>query len=290
MPIIPLPPRHPDYPMLSPIVAALVKAAGGMNKLAQDIPQLFRRAIDEVIDSPRTNRFTLSDTEKTEKTYLGTKIEILLRAHLGFSKGRILDLSIGGVETDIKNTMGGNWTIPMEALGHPCLLLKENEKLAICSMGLIVARDAYLNPGQNRDAKRSFSVSGLGNVWWLLKDHGYPPNFWESMPLKQREAIMAAGGGTLRLAALFEQIQGRPISRLTVQSVAQQDDYMKRIRRNGGARDVLAPQGIAILWGQADRAIIRSLRLGPVGPDEFISYRPKTPREILILKNANHID
>jgi hypothetical protein len=290
MPSVPLRPEHPDFPVLKPLVAALLRAAGGMSNLAQDVPQLIRKAIDEVIDAPRTNRFTLSETEKTEKTYLGTKIEILLRAHLKLPKGRILDLAVGGVETDIKNTMGGNWTIPMEAFGHPCLLIKENEKKATCSVGFIIARDEYLNPGQNRDAKRSFSVNGLQNAWWLLKDDPYPPNFWEAMPLKQRQMIMQAGGGTARIAALFRAVQKRPISRLIVQAIAQQDDYMKRLRRNGGARDVLVREGIAILWGQADRSIISRLKLGPVGPDEFISYKPARADEIALLRKAGRID
>jgi len=290
MPSAPLPKTHPDFSQLAPLVAAFLKAGGGQTRLSQTVPQLIRKAIDEVIDAPRTNRFTLSETEKTEKTYLGTKVEILLRAHLGLPKGRILDLSIAGVETDIKNTMGGNWTIPMEAFGHPCLLLKENEKTATCSMGFVIARDKYLNPGQNRDAKRSFSVAGLQNVWWILKDHPYPPNFWETIPLRQRLAIMRAGGGSLRVAAMFRAIQKRPISRLHVQAIAQQDDYMKRIRRNGGARDILAPEGVAILWGQADRHLIKSLGLGPVGRDEFISYRPISPSEIAQLRKARHID
>ncbi|WP_164902829.1 NaeI family type II restriction endonuclease [Rhizobium sp. WSM1325] len=55
-------------------------------------------------------------------------------------------------------------------------------------------------------------------------------------------AAGAAGGGTNRVAALFDKIQRRPISRHQVQAVAQQSDYMRRIRRNGGARDILAPQ------------------------------------------------
>ncbi len=101
---------------------------------------------------------------------------------------------------------------------------------------------------------------------------------------------MEAGGGTLRLAALFSAVQKRPISRLLVQAVAQQDDYMKRIRRNGGARDLLAPQGIALLWGQADRDLIAKLKLGPVGPDEFISYKPIATAEIELLQKARHID
>jgi hypothetical protein len=155
----PLNKNHPDYETLAPLVDLFLRAAGGIKNFSQDIPQLLRRAIDEVIDTPRTNRFTLAETEKTEKTYLGTKIEILLRSHLNLPKGRILDLSIGGVETDIKNTMSGNWTIPMEAFGHPCLLLRENETTATCSVGFIIARLAYLNAGRNRDAKASFSAS-----------------------------------------------------------------------------------------------------------------------------------
>ena len=86
MPSLPLPKSHPDFPVLRPLMESLVRSAGGLQKLTQEIPQILRKAIDEVIDTPRTNRFTLAETEKTEKTYLGTKIEILLRAHLGLSK------------------------------------------------------------------------------------------------------------------------------------------------------------------------------------------------------------
>jgi hypothetical protein len=287
---IPLPDNHPDFKIVQPLIEALIKTAGGLQKLQQEIPQILRKAIDEVIDSPRTNRFTLSETEKTEKTYLGTKVEILLRSYLNLEKGRFLDLSIGGVDTDIKNTMGTNWTIPMEAFGHPCLLVKENEKKALCSFGLIIAKQDYLNPGQNRDSKRTLSVAGQANVWWVLKDHPYPPNFWEIVPQSRRFEIMNAGAGSARVAALFRLLPRKPISRQIVQSIAQQDDYMKRIRRNGGARDILAPEGIAILWGQKDRSIIEKLNLGQIGPDEFISYKPSKPTEVDLLKKAGHID
>src|SRR5258708_16036194 len=150
MPSLPLPKRHADFVVLRPLVESLVKSAGGLKKLTEEIPQILRKAIDEVIDTPRTNRFTLAETEKTEKTYLGTKIEILLRAHLSLSKGRFLDLSIGGVDTDIKNTMGGNWTIPMEAFDHPSLLVKENERAAIFSFGLVLTRNPSFHPCHNR--------------------------------------------------------------------------------------------------------------------------------------------
>ncbi len=282
--------NHEDYLLLEPIVRTLLDQAGGFEAFARDIPLLIRKAIDEVIDTPRTNRFVLSETEKTEKTYLGTKIEILIRAHLKLSKGRNLDLSVRGAEVDIKNTMGGNWAIPLEAVGHPCILIKENEKTALCSVGVIVANDLYLNPGSNRDHKRTISAVGLINVWWILRDHPYPQNVWEVMPFSTREAIMRARSGTQRLAALFKTVQERPVSRRTVEDVAQQKDAMKRVRRNGGARDVLAPQGIAILWSGSDRALIERLKLPIVGPQDFISFKPTDPVHIALLRDAGYID
>ena len=179
---------------------------------------------------------------------------------------------------------------PTEAYNHPCMIVQENETAATCSVGLIIAKPEYLNAGRNQDSKRTFAAASLANAWWLLRHHPYPPNFWETMPHQQRMAIMAAGGGTLRLAALFKAVQNRPISRLLVQGIAQQDDYMKRIRRKGGARDILAPEGIAILWGQGDRTLIGELGLGPVGPDEFVSYEPKNEEEANLLRTAKHID
>jgi len=285
-----LTPDHEDFGVLSPLANAILRHGGGEEAFAQAVPALFRQGIDEVIDAPRTSRFTLSETEKTEKTYLGTKLEILLRNFLGLGKGRILDLSVGGVEVDIKNTMGRNWTIPLESHGHPALLLRANEKRALCDVGLIVVKDKYLNPGLNRDSKRTISAAAASNIWWLLYRQPYPPNFWEVLPVDERKAILAAGAGTARIAALFEKVQKRPISRLQVQALAQQHDYMKRIRRNGGARDLLAPKGIALLWGQRDRELIEALKLGPVLADEFISYTPSVQEEIDLLRAASHID
>jgi hypothetical protein len=283
-------PSHPDYVLVTQLEAAILRHAGGFEKFRVEMPQLLRRAIDEVIDSARSNRFTLIEIEKTEKTYIGTKIEILLRNYLGMSKGKVLDLSIDGIEVDIKNTIGSNWTIPSEAMGHPCILLKAQESTSLCSFGIIVIRDEILNPGRNRDGKRTISQAGMANVHWLLKDEPYPENFWEKLNTETRREIITPRGGTERLANLFRRVQNRPISRLLVQAVAQQDDYMKRIRRNGGARDVLAPEGIAILWGQKDRLLIQQLGLPVSGPDEFVSFKPETAEHIKLLRDAGHID
>jgi hypothetical protein len=64
---------------------------------------------------------------------------------------------------------------------------------------------------------------------------------------------------------------------------------MKRIRRNGGARDKLAPKGIAVLYSETDRALMQQLGLS-FGTREFVSYKPKNDDEAKLLRDAGHID
>ncbi|MFN8151440.1 MAG: NaeI family type II restriction endonuclease [Solirubrobacterales bacterium] len=64
-----------DDPALDSVVAWLREAT------APDPERLFggviRQSIDEVLDGPRTGRWGFEQLEKTEKTYVGTKIEIV---------------------------------------------------------------------------------------------------------------------------------------------------------------------------------------------------------------------
>jgi len=99
-----------------------------------------------------------------------------------------------------------------------------------------------------------------------------------------------ASGASERLATLFEERQGEPISRWEVQQIANQLDYMKRLRRNGGARDILDAKGIAILWGGGDSYVISKLDLGPVANDEFISHTPADKDELALLQAHGHAD
>ncbi len=193
-----LAPTHPDYEQTQRLETAILQKAKGFENFKVNFSALLRRAIDEVIDSARSNRFTLDEIEKTEKTYLGTKIEILLRNYLKMSKGKVLDLSIDGIEVDIKNTIGTNWTIPQEAVGHPCLLVKAHEEKATCSFGIVVITDALLNLGKNRDGKRTISKIGMESVHWLLRDEPYA-NF-QSYP-EIKEAHFMAGKVKTRMPA-----------------------------------------------------------------------------------------
>lgn len=287
----PLSPSHIDYADLSGLEQDLLDAVKGQELFEEKLRSFFRSAIDEVIDTARTGRFFLSDLEKTEKTYLGTKFEILLRDWLQVPKGVVLDLLIGGREVDVKSTTGGKsgWMIPLEAIGHLCILLRVNEEQSTCAVGLARARPEYLRSGENRDRKTSFSAEGTKNIWWMVQDFAYTPNFWTLISTELRNQIMAPRGGTERLAVLFENCLETPVSRVLIASIAAQDDFMKRIRRNGGARDHLAPKGIAVLYSENDRDLMLSLGL-KFGSREFVSYRPKSASEAQQLRAEGHSD
>jgi hypothetical protein len=102
--------------------------------------------------------------------------------------------------------------------------------------------------------------------------------------------VTQGGGASRRLATLFEERQEEAISRWEVQHVANQLDYMKRLRRNGGARDILDKKGIAILWGGGDEYVINKLGLGKVGSEEFISYAPRNASELDLLRKNGHAE
>lgn len=287
----PLDSAHPDYADLRDLETNLLAAVSGQELFEEKLRAFFRSAIDEVIDTARTNRFFLTELEKTEKTYLGTKFEILLRDWLQVPRGVLLDLQIGGQEVDVKSTTGGasGWMIPPEALGHLCVLLRVNEVRSTCAVGLVRVRPEYLRAGMNRDAKTSFSAAARRNIWWLALEFPYTPNFWSVIDAGLRERIMAPKGGKERLTVLFENCLEMPVSRVLIASIAAQDDFMKRIRRGGGARDNLSPKGIAILYAKRDRALMRQFGL-TFGDREFVSYRPKCPVETELLRRAKHID
>lgn len=287
----PLDGSHQDFADLAGLEADLLAAVGGQELLEEKLRGFFRSAIDEVIDTARSQRFFFSQLEKTEKTYLGTKFEILLRDWLQVPKGVRLDLEIGGREVDVKSTtVGHGWMIPPEAVDQFCILLRVNEQDAKCAVGMIRARSSYLSASQNRDSKKTITAANRINIWWLVSDFQYTPNFWSIVSESDRAAITDRRiGGKPRIAMLFERYQEVAVSRVQIAGVAAQDDFMKRVRRNSGARDLLAPKGIAILYSENDRALMRKLGL-EFGSREFMSYTPKNAEEASLLKAANHID
>jgi Restriction endonuclease NaeI len=100
---------------------------------------------------------------------------------------------------------------------------------------------------------------------------------------------MRGKSGNERVETLFREVQDLPVHRDIVQAVGQQKDPMKRIRKNGGARDALAREGIAFLSGKFDRALITRLGLERTGTDESISFKPTSADDIAMLRKAGKI-
>lgn len=280
-------PGHPDYDLLTEIAGEITARAGGAMELASRFPAMLRTCIDDVIMTPKTGRRAYEELEKTEKTYIGTRVEIELRALLRLPRGR-LDTEVLGRDMDIKNTMGSNWMIPTEALDQVCLLVAADEARARCYLGLILARPDYLTAGQNKDAKRSVSAMGFGHILWLLRDHPYPANFWRSLPEETVTRIFSGATGNERMARLFRLVQGRPVDRDVVEAVAQQKDFMRRIRsdKGRGTRDILEREGILLLSGQYDGQLIRALDLPPCPGSGFISCQPETEQHRRMAQQA----
>jgi hypothetical protein len=59
-----------------------------------------RQSFDEVFDGQRTGRYTLSQLSKVEKTYIGTKVEIVIQAEFGLVRGSRMDYLIDGEEIE----------------------------------------------------------------------------------------------------------------------------------------------------------------------------------------------
>lgn len=271
-------PGHPDYELLSKLEGKILHGAGGLDNLRADFPLMMRRIIDNVVDAPRTGRRIYDELEKTEKTYIGTRVEIELRAHLGFLKGK-LDLVIDGHDVDVKHTMGSTWMIPEEAIDKPCILVAADEDQETCYLGLVIASLDHCTQGKNKDSKRSISAEGMAHVLWLVKAQPYPANFWKHIPADKIQDIFLGKSGNERIEALFTAIQATPISRDIVHAVAKQKDYMKRLRANGGARDILAKKGIILLSGTYHGDLIKQLGLPTCTRDESISKMLTTAEE-----------
>lgn len=245
---------HLDYPILSQIRQGVLSKIAGRHDLSEVLPGLIKDAVDFVLDPVRTGRTQLADLDRVEKTFIGLKIEHYLRDLLGAPRGIRRDMMIDDIEVDIKNTIGSTWMIPPETYRaeEPCLLIATAKFDGRCWLGLLVARNAYLN-APNRDGKRSVSEEGKRNIMWLVEGVPYPPSNWDGIDMLRFRELRKIRGGTRRAATFFRENLRRRVNRSIVQALLfDQRDYMKRVRGNGGARDILTKEGILLLSGAYD--------------------------------------
>lgn len=272
---------------LEEVKRRIIVAAGGEAELKKELPFLFRQAIDELIDTPRTRRLKFKELDPNEKAVLGIRVEAALRQFLDFPRGK-LDFRIGPHDVDVKFTSRDNWMIPPEAVGHVCILCQADPARSIYSFGLAQMSEDNLTRGGNRDAKRTLSKAGKSRVSWLVKEGQFPENIWESLSAEDAKNIFQPDGGTARVVALFERFPNKPIHRSVIQDVGQQLDPMKRIRRNGGARDFLHPKGIVVLSGTQDGPLLRKLKIN-LGRLYVMAYKPTKDQDLeIILSKQRH--
>lgn len=267
-----LPKDHPDAVVLFEIRDEILRRVKGQKNLEEGYPVRVLEAVEFLLDPVRTGRTSIAELDKTEKTFIGLKIEHFVRDFFDVPKD-IRDLKIGKYDVDVKHTVGSNWMIPPESsrVSGPCLLIITNEKQRTCSMGLILARPEYLTKG-NRDQKGSISAAGKANILWLIREASWPRDRWAGIDMKRFRELRKMSGGTKRMAQFFRENLRKPIHRIVVQALLfDQKDFMKRVRGNGGARDALRSEGISVLSGAYDKAVITSLSLPMLAQDEFIA-------------------
>ena len=265
---------HPDFARLKRLRDAIVDKARGHDRLVSKFPNLVRDAIEYVIDPIRTGRTTIKELDNVEKTFVGLKVEHFIRDFLDVPKG-IRDLLIDGENVDVKNTVASSWTIPKETYDEegPCLLIAVADESGRCWLGLILARRAYLG-AENRDRKRQVTVVGRRNIMWIIDGQPFPQSAWAGFDMGRFRELRSVTPGALRAATFFEENIDKVVNRVVVQSLLHdQKDYMKRLRGNGGARDLLAPRGIALLSGFYDQDSLLRKCISGVGKHDVIAVR-----------------
>jgi Restriction endonuclease NaeI len=165
--------------------------------------------------------------------------------------------------------------IPPETyrMEEPCLLMAIADGEKRFWLGLVLARDAYLG-AKNRDGKRSISGKGMQNILWLIEGKSLPPSRWKNVDIERFRELRRIKGGNNRVVLFFRENIGKRTHRTIIQTLLyDQRDYMKRVRGNGGARDILKREGIALLSGKYDKARLKSLGFEAASPDEFVAVK-----------------
>jgi hypothetical protein len=275
---------------LQEVVAVLTSADPDGARTAR----VLRSTFDQLYDGQHTGRYRVDQLHKTEKTHFGTLFEINFRREFDdvVDDGNKLDFQIAGHEVDAKYSfkMGG-WMLPPESFGELLLVCSANDEKSEWALGVIRADTERRRIGANRDAKSSLNSFGLTQVAWLRWGEPLPPNVLLGTPPEDLAAIFASSlKGQGRVNELFRRVEGKRIGRNTVATVAQQDDFMKRVRYNGGARSALRSEGFLIPGGDYVRHRQVATELGgPVpAPGELVSFRvvqalPDDP-------NTTHLD
>lgn len=218
-------------------------------RIEQRFGAAIRQSFDEVFDGQRTGRYRIEQLSKVEKTYIGTKVEIVVQDEFGLQRGRRLDYLVDDQDVDSKWSMkSGGWMIPTEAVGELCLCLTANDNSSEFQVGIVRTSDTRLGVSQNKDKKRRLNDDGLSAMTWLTNPGALAQNLLLHLDEHTRSSILDDSlSGQRRVTELFRRVQQRVVRREVVLTVAQQHDGPKRVR---DARKALQPEGVIVLGHQ----------------------------------------
>ena len=276
--------NQPTWPPSSadPAIAEVRTQLLALDPNGSRMAEVFRRTFDQLYDGQHTGRYRLDQLFKTEKTHFGTLIEINLQRELKLNDGDTLDFKIAGCEVDCKYSHTGGWMLPIESFDQIVLVTQADDLLSTWSAGLVRVTEQNRRASENRDRKTGLNAHGRKDISWLFGDAPMPPNALLSLPCETVEKIMGARSGQARVNELLRRATNRRLTRSIIATVAQQDDFMKRVRENGGARTALRPEGYLILGGDYDVQRVTAVELGceVPQPGELVSVKvvPATPK------------
>ncbi|WP_430792070.1 NaeI family type II restriction endonuclease [Actinoplanes sp. G11-F43] len=208
-----------------------------------------REALDQIYDGQRTGRWDFTQLLKTEKTHIGTLVEIWLQREFEFNDGLELDYNIAGADVDCKWSRNlYEWEIPEEMYSRGnkiALVVWANEYTARWASGLIRISEEVLKPrGNQRDKKRHLNDEGRRRILWLVEGADLVKNtLLHITDPRKLELIAYATRGQTAVDNLFRELPGELVNRATVLTAAQQVDSAKRVR---DSRKRLQPDGIVI--------------------------------------------
>lgn len=253
------------------------------------VGRLMRRTLDQLYDGQRTGRYSWEQLHKTERTHFGTLFEINLRREFDdvIDEGEKLDYKIAGIDVDCKFSQRMNaWMIPPEALGHLLVVGYVSDAKSEFAFGVVRATLDHCRTSTNRDAKVQLNQAGRDAVRWLQRPGDLPPNVLLQCDQEDLQAIFGLRSGQQRVNELLRRVVGRRIGRNAIATVAQQDDFMKRVRANGGSRTALRSEGYIVLGGDYAKHRVAAAQLGIAVPQpgELVSVRvvPAMPEEPFI--------
>jgi hypothetical protein len=272
------PPGREEDPELDAVTDAILAIDPGGQRLGD----VLRETYDQLYDGQRTGRYRWEQLRKTEKTHMGTLVEINIHRDFEFGDGLSMDYEIAGADVDCKFSQSiGGWEFPPEAYdgGHLCLVVWADDLTSRWEAGLIrvTAQDSQLG-APNRDMKRKLLSAGQQRIRWLYDHPLLPENLLLHIDDMTRARVFdpAPGRkatGQAKVNMLFRLVQKRLVNRASVVTVARQKDSMKRAR-DARLHRHLGKEGVVVLGHQDhDPLVAASLGLSVPRKGEFISAR-----------------